>query len=269
MRGASVKTREVLEKKELEVLASGIWGTIGPYSVSCAARLAELAGARRGLLCHSADAALEAVYRHFSLWRGRTVLVGAVSMPSDARIAALLGASVRFVDVADPADGAQSEDLAACLSHDKPDAVVLDVPTRTDAWPLDELSALCRDAGVPLILNAGGRLRVKWRGRPLAGFADAVCHSLEKGSELYAGKGGLVVTDSDEVFDGAFAYHNCGRAFGEGCTLKIDGYVGGDLRVSEWTACAAQVRLEAGDFDEPAAPTYVNMTEQPLFASRR
>ena len=38
---------------ELSVLESGVWGTIGKYSVSAAKALADYSGAKYGLLCHS------------------------------------------------------------------------------------------------------------------------------------------------------------------------------------------------------------------------
>ena len=38
---------------EMQVLNSGVWGTIGKYSVSAAKALADFSGAKFGLLCHT------------------------------------------------------------------------------------------------------------------------------------------------------------------------------------------------------------------------
>ena len=253
------------EKKELEVLACGAWGTIGPRSVSCADRLAKLTGARRGLLCHSFDAAMEAVLRHFGIWHGSTVAVGAVCCPSDALVPTVLGAEAVFLPVSDPAAGADLEELRGAFGRTLPGCVLLDVPARGDEWPLDEIAALCREKKIPLILNAGGSFRRGWRCQPLASFADAVLYSLENGSEIEAGKGGFVAADSDEVYAGAFAFHNCGRSVGEGCSLAIEGVLGGDLRVTEWTAAAAEAVLDSGEFREAAPLPLRDMPSQPLF----
>ena len=260
-----MKDLALTEKKELEVLNCGAWGTIGPRSLSCAGRLAELVGARRGLLCHSFDAAMEAVLRHFGIWHGSTIAVGAVCFPSDALVPTLLGAEAVFLPVSDPAKGVGINVLREAFAKAVPGCVLLDVPAPADDWPLDEIAALCREKKIPLILNAGGLFRRGWRELPLASKADAVLYSLEDGSEIAAGKGGFLATDSDEVFAGAFAFHNCGRSFGEGCSITIEGVLGGDLRVTEWTSAAAEAILDNGEFCEPAPLPLRDMPSQPLF----
>ena len=52
---------------EISVLESGVWGTIGKYSVSAAKALAEYSGANYGLLCH----ALERVKQVMRPWLAR------------------------------------------------------------------------------------------------------------------------------------------------------------------------------------------------------
>ena len=260
-----MKEYSLTEKKELEVLECGIWGTVGPRSVRCAERLAELVGARRGLLCHSFDAAMEAALRHFGIWHGKTIAVGAVCYPSDALIPTLLGAGTVFLPTDPPESVIGSEELRGAFAEVTPDCVLLDVPVLTDEWPLEKIAALCTEKKIPLLLNAGGFFRSKRHGRPLASFADAVLYSLEDGSEIAAGKGGFLAADSDEVYAGAFAFHNCGRSFTEGCTLEIEGILGGDLRVTEWTAAAAEAILDSGEFCEYTPLPMRDMPSQPLF----
>ena len=131
-----------------------------------------------------------------------------------------------------------------------------------DSDPDGKIFAVCQKHHLPLIINAGGVFT-----KDLIKKADAVIYSLEEGSEIYAGKGGLVAADCTEVYAGAFAYHNCGRGFGEGCSLNMDAIVGGDLRVTEWTAAAAEVILETGAFSTPAPRKMVRMAGQPVFKS--
>ena len=245
---------KVLKEKENAVLM-GQWGTIGPCSLEAGAKLAKLTGGSYGLLCHSYEAAYESVLRHFGIRQGTCVLVAAVSVPSDAILPKLLGSAPVFLSKIAP------EKITDAIRSFKPAALILDAAGHETSLPA--LYQCCRREGVPFIVNAEGVFR---RETNLSKYADAVLYSLEKGSEIDAGKGGLVVTDSEPVYAGAYAYHNCGRSFGEGCSLDIDGYIGGDLRVTEWTSAVALAILETGSYARHETSRAVLLTDEPVFA---
>ena len=250
---ATVKTfTEALLETEEKVL-SGQWGTIGPYMLEAGGKLAALTGAAYGLVCHSFDAAYEAALRTFCKGPGATVLMPAVCVPADALVPKALGFEPVFFR-----DGTL-ESLGKALERIRPDAVVLDADGKMSP---ERAGQICLDAGVPLILNACGTLR---REDSPAAYADIAVYSLSEGSEVDALGGGLLVTDKQDLYARAYAIHNCGRPFGADCTLTFDDFVGGDLRVSEWTAAAALTVLETGSYGKPAGPVFRNMAEQPLF----
>lgn len=259
-----------LEALELEILESGVWGTIGPRSVSVAEGLAAYVGGKHGLLCHSADAAYESVLRAVGCAHGDSVVTTDLCSPSHVLIAVCVGASPVFCPADNGIPSLPAPDALAEYLTDGVRAVVADFTfecDETDLYPLDRLSDVCRAHGVPLILDASGCVSAKWRGAALTAYADAVIIDFGKGSELYAGMGGLVVTDSADMMAGAFAYHNCGRAPGDGCTLNFDEIVGGDFRVTEWTAGAAGLLLSQGAFAEPVPRRLCRMDGQPLFGT--
>ncbi len=264
-----MKDTTLLEKAELAVLSCGGWGTINARSVSAAAALADLVGAKHALLCHSYDAAYEAVLRHFGIAHGDRVAVGAYCQSCDALVPVCAGAMPAFAENCASCGMISPDALDSLLTETENVrcAVVALLPEHMDAYPLSRVCEVCRKHGVGLVLNAGGYFSLKKDGKPLASFADAVLYSHEEGSEIYTGKGGLVVTDDTDVYAGAFAYHNCGRGFGDGCSLNVDDIVGGDLRVTEWTAAAAEVILQTGDFCAPAPRKLERMAEQPVFES--
>ena len=264
-----MKDTTLLENIELDVMASGGWGTINAHSVNAAAALAAYTEAKHGLLCHSYDAAYESLLRHFGAAHGDRIVVGTFCEPADAIVPVCVGAMPAFAKNCDCCGMIAPDALTALLDTTaNVRAVVVDLlPEGIDAYPLSTIRDICRAKNVALILNAGGYFSMKKDGQPLASFADAVVYSLEAGSEIYTGKGGLVITNDTDVYAGAFAYHNCGRGFGEGCSLNVDDIVGGDLRVTEWTAAAAEVILQEKAFSTPAPRTLTNMVDQPVFTS--
>lgn len=259
-----------LEALEIDILESGVWGTIGPRSVSAAAELAAFVGGKHGLLCHSADAAYESVLRAVGCAHGDRIVTTALCSPSHVLVAACTGASPVFCPADNEISSLPAPDALTEYLTDGVRAVVADFTfecDRTDLYPLDRLSDVCRSHGVPLILDAGGCVTARWRGEALTKYADAVILDFGKGSALYAGMGGLVVTDSADMMAGAFAYHNCGRAPGDGCTLNFDDIVGGDFRVTEWTAGAAGLLLSQGAFSDPVPRRLCRMDGQPVLGT--
>ncbi|MBO7175921.1 MAG: DegT/DnrJ/EryC1/StrS family aminotransferase [Clostridia bacterium] len=264
-----------LKQTELEVLNSGVWGTIAPHSVSAAKALAELTGAAHGLLCHSETAAYESVLRYLGaslseLPHGDVVVVGEESVPLDSLNALCVEATPLFCPVCKRCGMISPKALGECLKHAPLPlrAVVLDYHAdRAGEYPLDVISALCREHHVPLILMAGGHIGANHDGKPLTAYAEAVIYSLGEGSAVDAGGGGLVVTDDQALWMGAFAYHNCGRAPGAGCSLVMDAIVGGDMRVTEWIAVVAEEILRQNAMAIPTPRTPVLMKGQPVFAN--
>ena len=258
---------------EMQVLNSGVWGTIGKYSVSAAKALAEYSGAKFGLLCHSYDAAYEAVLRHFGArfgvnQTGDATVVGEVSAPSDSLVAVCVNSTPVFADVCDTCGMIKPKLLADLLeSIELPvRAVVLDyLVGRKEDYKLARVYEICRAKNIPLILNVGGYIGARHEGKPLTDYCDAAIFTLGKGSAIDVGMSGLVLTNDMGIFQGTFAYHNCGRGFGEGASLVMNDIVGGDLRVTEWTAAAAQIILEEGALATPIPMAQEKMKGQPVF----
>ena len=258
---------------EMQVLNSGVWGTIGKYSVSAAKALAEYSGAKFGLLCHSYDAAYEAVLRHFGARFGvnqtsDATVVGEVSAPSDSLVAVCVNSTPVFADVCDTCGMIKPKLLADLLeSIEHPvRAVVLDyLVGRKEDYKLARVYEICRAKNIPLILNVGGYIGAHHEGKPLTDYCDAAIFTLGKGSAIDVGMSGLVLTNDMGIFQGTFAYHNCGRGFGEGASLVMNDIVGGDLRVTEWTAAAAQIILEEGALATPTPMVQEKMKGQPVF----
>ena len=260
---------DILVNRELEILACGGWGTINSHSITSAAALAKHVESAYGLLCHSADAAYEALIRQFGASFGDAVVTGEISWPANSLIAVCTGAAPVFAPVCEKCGMIRPNGLEEVLrANPNTKCVVLDIiPENLAEYKLDKVYEITREFGVGLIINAGGAFSAKWNGKPLVEMADAVLYSCEEGSEIYCIKGGFIATDLEPVHSGAFAYHNCGRSFGEGCSLDIDGIVGGDLRVTEFTAVIAECILETGEFSKPEPRVLEKMAGQPVFES--
>jgi dTDP-4-amino-4,6-dideoxygalactose transaminase len=65
---------------------------------------------------------------------------------------------------------------------------------------LDELDAIGKRHGIPVIHDAAHAFGAKWRGRPLSDFADYTCYSFQAIKHLSSGDGGALVCRDPKKF---------------------------------------------------------------------
>ena len=252
------------QEKLTAVLDTYVWGTIAPEFVKSMETITACAGAEYGLLTFSVTAALESMLRGLNVGAGDEVIVASWSDPVDAMVTAAVGATPVFADVCAPDYVLTAEAVAACKNANSR-AVIADLSVAGTAT-LPALAAYCKEAGLYLFLNAGDALGARVNGEPLTRYVDAAFVDMGAGTQLDVGLAGAVVTDKRELWDLFYAYHNCGRTFGEGCTLAPDEIIGGDLRVAEWQAAILNVWLEQEKAAVITEPKRVYMPDQPFFA---
>ena len=230
------------ETAGLEQVLKGAWGTIGPEFSGLIDRLGKPFGVKYGLATFSNTAALEAVLRGLDIGYGDEVLVSDYSLPMDASVAVAVGATPVFCDIAEKGLTPDRKSLASNLTA-KTKAVIVDVIAEDDC-DIQDLSDFCREKGLRFILNMGDAFCIGQEGEPIAKYADAAVLDMSEGTMWNVGYAGAVLTDRKELFDLFFSCHNCGRSFGEGCTLSFGEVIGGDLRIDEWQASLISLRLE-------------------------
>lgn len=226
-----------------DVLYSGQWGTIGPHSLSDGAALADYFGAKYALLTYSGTAAYESVLRSLGVAHGDRIITASYSSPMNSLVAAVCGAAPLFIDI-DIDTGMQTPDgIEKALGENNAiKAVVADLPGG-NCFDICGIARVCAQYHVPLIVNAGSSLKTSFDGKPLTAYAYAVVCDLEP----YIGRGGVVFTDNYDAYIGASAYHNCGRPIGAGSTLNFDDIIGGNMRITEWSACLIAPALDNAD----------------------
>lgn len=222
-----------------DVLNSGSWGTVGPYSLSGARSLAERCGASYCLLTHSASAAYETLLRSFEPCHGDLIVTSSFSDPVLSLVPVCMGASPLFCDIGPDSPLISSASLLKTLSGAEAARVkAVSVCLAGGACPdLNEISDLCKNHGIPLILFSSDAPGIYYAGKPLTYYADAVVLGLDSRSALNIGNGGAVLTDNADIFTGACAYHHCGNSMDVGSKRKLNCIVGGDFRITEFQAC--------------------------------
>lgn len=230
------------EKMQLENVLKNAWGTIGPQYIRSSRAIADYLGLRHGITVFSASAALEVILRALNIGVGDEVIIASYSDPIDSMVTAMVGASPVFADVCTDTLTLTCESIGKHITKETK-AVIADLPAG-NACDAKALSEYCKSQDVCFIINMGDSFRTSFNGISIVKYADVAFADMSQDKAVNIGEGGAVLTDSDELFNLFFAYHNCGRPFGEGCTLLFDEIIGGDFRIAEWQASLIPGRLE-------------------------
>jgi len=172
-------------------------------------RFAQVTGTRHALAMNSGTASLHSAYFAAGVSPGSEVIVPSYTFFASAAPILQCGATAVFCDVdrrtltADPADVERritSRTRAICVVH---------------MWgnpaPLDRFTQLAQRYGVALIEDCSHAHGASYLGRPVGGWGDIGCFSLQGAKAVSGGEAGIAVTDEPELFDRMLLLGHYGR----------------------------------------------------------
>jgi dTDP-4-amino-4,6-dideoxygalactose transaminase len=246
--GLNFMLKQQQERLEMlkTALESGVWGTIGPTSLSAADAVAKRLSVKYGVLMHSAAAALETQLRALEIGYGDEVIVASYADPMDSMTAATVGATPVFADI-DPSTATLCPSSVKTAVTNKTKAVIADIPGGNPC-DAEALESLCKEKGIKLIINLGDGYNSAFNSKPIGQYAWGAIVNFADGYSLSAGEGGGAVHNDAAANATCHAYHNCGRAVGEGASLVIDDdMLGGNMRITEWQSVIIETGIEESD----------------------
>jgi perosamine synthetase len=182
----------------VEVLRSG-WVTTGPKAKEFEARFGAAVGADHCVAVNSCTAALHLALEAAGVKAGDEVIVPTLTFAASAEVVRYLGATPVLVDV-------------RAFDHNvDPAAVERAITPRTRAIvpvhfggviaDMDELRAIARTRGIPLIADSAHVFPGAYRGANVGTLADVTCFSFYATKTMTTGEGGAAVTGNAEWAD--------------------------------------------------------------------
>lgn len=209
-----------MEDNILKVLHSQKWGRERnektedvSYISLMESEISKLFGVKYALGVANCTAALEIALRSVGVQCGDEVLVTPYSYIASATSIMQIGAIPVFVDIEEETWN-MNLDLAEKLITPKTKAIVV-VHFAGKPVDMDRILDISHRHNIKTVEDAAHAFGTKWKGRYVGTFGDAGCFSFQQSKNVFAGEGGLIVSNCEDVFLKAYSLHMTGRDYND------------------------------------------------------
>jgi perosamine synthetase len=178
----------------VEVLKSD-WMTQGPKIPAFEKAVAEKVGARHGVAVATGTAALHCACVAAGVGPGDEIVTAPITFAASGNCALFQGADVRFADIRPDTYCMDPSKLEAAIT--KRTKAIIPVDFTGQPADMDEIMAIGRKHGIPVIEDAAQSLGATYKGRPVGSIADMTTFSFHPVKHIAMGEGGLIATNDD------------------------------------------------------------------------
>jgi dTDP-4-amino-4,6-dideoxygalactose transaminase len=193
-----------------DTLRSG-WLSTGPKTRRFEREFADSVGAPYAVALNSGTAALHLALKTFGVGEGDEVIVPVYTFTSTAAVVIHCGARPVFVDVDPVTCNVDAAHIEAALTERTRAIVVVHIAGLPAE--MDEILAIARRRGIPVIEDAAHAFPARYRGRMVGDIGDATAFSFYATKPLATGEGGmLTLRDAEQALRvSSLALHGMSR----------------------------------------------------------
>ncbi|MCD6109004.1 MAG: DegT/DnrJ/EryC1/StrS family aminotransferase [Thermoplasmata archaeon] len=187
-------------KAVTDVIKRGSYWATGPEIKKFEEMVAEYVGKKYAVAFNSGTSALHAILLAYGIGEGDEVIVPSFTFVSTANAPLFVGAKPVFAEIEDETYGLDSEDVKERIT--KKTKVIM--PIHYGGSPcknIKELSEIAEDNKILLIEDAAESLGAKIGNEMVGSFGDAAMFSFCQNKVITTGEGGIIVTDSEEIYE--------------------------------------------------------------------
>ena len=187
----------------------------------------------------SGTAALEVALGALGVGPGDEVIVPAWSWVSCFTAIVRMGAQPILAEIDDTLCLAKGEISRLRTPRTK---AALVVHYQGAAADMDELLREAKEAGIAVLEDCAEAIGASFKGRPVGSMGDIAIYSFQAQKVITSGEGGMVVTNSPELYERAVRMHDLGlyRPYHSLQHVpKLSSFAGGQYRMNELTAAMA------------------------------
>jgi len=195
--------------------------------------------ARYALGVSNGTVAIEIALRACGIEAGDEVIVPAVTFIASASAVLMTQAIPVFADILEDTCQIDPADIESKITP-RTKAIVM---VHYGGYPvdMDAIMKIARKHKIRVIEDCAHAQGSEWKGRKVGAIGDIGTFSFQQSKSLTCGEGGAVVTNSEELYNKAYAYHHIGRSLG---SEKYEHtIVGPNYRITEFQGAILRTQL--------------------------
>jgi len=172
---------------------------------------AEFTGCKHAIAVANGSVALEATLRALGIGPGDEVITTSRTFIASASCAVAVGAQPVMADVDRDSQNITADSIRKVLSS-RTKAIV---PVHLAAWPceMDPILKLAAEHGLKVVEDCAQAHGATYKGRPVGSMGDVAAFSFCQDKIMTtAGEGGMVTTNSDDLWEKMWAYKDHGKS---------------------------------------------------------
>tara|TARA_B100000029_G_scaffold169802_1_gene166049 strand:+ start:3402 stop:4637 length:1236 start_codon:yes stop_codon:yes gene_type:complete len=191
------------------VLKTGIWGIGSNHIREFEHKFAKFQDAKHGVAVANGSIALYVALKACEINLGDEVIIPSYTFQATAISVLLANAIPVFSDI-DPDTYNIDPDSVISLISKKTKAVIA-VHIGGQPANMGKLKEICKKYNILLIEDAAQAHGAKWMDQKVGAIGDVGIFSFQSSKNMTAGEGGIVVTNSNSIYEKAVTIHDCGR----------------------------------------------------------
>ena len=193
-----------------QVIRSGMNWATGPKVNELESRVADYVGTKYAVTLNSGTSALHAQLIAHGVGKGDEVIVPSFTFIATANCPFFVGAKPKFADVEEQTYGLNPESVEKAIT--KKTKAIMPVHVGGHACKVEELREIADDHGILLLEDAAESLGAKVNNKMVGTFGESSMFSFCGPKVITTGEGGVIVTDSQEIFEKIKLLRSHGRA---------------------------------------------------------
>jgi len=170
---------------------------------------AAFAGCRHALATSSCTGAMHLALLALGVGAGDEVIMPDLAWVATANAVKYVGAEPVMVDVLDDTWCLDPEKVKKAVN--KKTKAIAPVHLYGHPCEMDEINAIAKENGIFVMEDAAQAIGSLYKDKRPGSLGDVGCFSFQGAKTLVTGEGGMLVTDSDELYEKARFYNNHGR----------------------------------------------------------
>lgn len=194
-----------------KVIKRGSYWATGPEITEFEDIVAEYVGTKYAVAFNSGTSALHAILLAYDIKQGAEVIVPSLTFISTANACLFVGAKPVFAEIEDKTCGLNPEDVKEKITG-RTKAII---PVHYGGCPclhIKELKEIAEENNLLLIEDAAAALGAKIKDEKVGTFGDVGMFSFCQSKIITTGEGGMIVTDSKEIYEKLKLIVSHGRA---------------------------------------------------------